>query len=190
MISGGDGQRPLLPPIPLAILLVSSFLFWCGYATERIVSAQLAHMHTLHSPKRPLVLNGLLFRLDRHLSRPPHGAGQSRALVLISSDACRYSWDELPRWRRLIAELHFDKDDTLLLISLSGRAIQQHLEEAARLRQVVPLSSLVTDQVGFIQETGVSWTPHTLVLRDSIVRTSSERVTPTVHVLIKESFSR
>jgi hypothetical protein len=171
-----------------ALAGVAALLFWASFAVDRHVTRELRE--TLQTHRRPFVLNGFTLRLDRHL-RPavPQSLLDNRALVIVSSDNCIYSWQEAVAWEQLFANLPPRSDTSVILISSSGTSIQERLAKSLRWSGHRFLATSLRERVAFQQENGLSWTPHTLVIDHGIVKITTEKLTPTVHRMILDLFA-
>ena len=136
---------------------------------------------------RPDPLIGLTVRLDRHVEPAVRTKGEhGRYLLLISSDECRFSLEEVDGWRQLLAKVPFGPDDAVLHLSVSGSGIANALAEVDQ----APYQFLqFSDRAAFVAETGLSWTPAVALLDSHFrLRFISSHVTPDVATHIVNSF--
>jgi len=155
-------------------------MYWSAAAADHIMYDRWGKV--LRTAQKPLLVNGLRFRLGVFLDEPVEPSPLvQRYLVLISADECQYSQAELPRWLKLLDRVRFDDRDEVLLVSSSGSRIQDALQSVLDGRGTAYRRLVVLNRAGFGANTGVSWTPETLALDGSMrIRIASERVTPTV----------
>jgi hypothetical protein len=161
--------------------------FWSAVLAERTLRQQWGNV--LMSSHRPPLLNGFLLRLDRFVDPAVMPGSADRYLAFVLSDACRFSAEDLPRWAALIRTLPFQSSDEILLITIFGHQGVDELARVAALRSIRTRRIDVVQRAGFSQQTGVSWTPATLLLDgDMRVRLVSQRVTDVVERLIRDAF--
>lgn len=145
---------------------------------------------TLRATKRLPVLNGLEIGFDRHFLPVPEGLPSSKYLVLIVSDSCRFSAAQMKVWATVLTRIHFTADDRLILVGTHGTGLVNTLAMQARAQNLVVQQTSITSVPRFAQETGIGWTPETLVLDENRrVRIASEVVTPIVFDEIMKFFS-
>ena len=172
-----------MPRYLVAIGLIASF-WWVRSANVDL----LEHWReAMGESTRPFTLNGLTVRLDRNVEPRVRQRGErGRYLLLISSDSCPYSLEQVDSWRQLLASITFAADDVVIHLSASGTTIAAALEALGG----VPYQFLhSTDRAAFVAETGLSWTPAVALLdSDFRLQLVSSRVTPTVAAQIVTFF--
>jgi hypothetical protein len=179
-----------LPGRLLIFALLVVLAFWCSYFARR----QLARMsrEALRAHPRTFLLSGLLFRFDGNVNGTlPTGNAHSRFLVLISSDECQFSRDEAAAWIRLIRTISFKNSDAVVILTMSGTSVPSQVAEALRAQGVSYHVLSVANESRFAQETGVAWTPESIVLdSDHRVRLSAERVTRAFAKQVQDFFEQ
>lgn len=162
----------------LCAIVVSVTSFWFAHGAKRLLHSEWGNF--LEANKRPVLFNGLPLILDPFVE-PPLIDKFTRYLVIVSSDECAYSQREVTNWTRLLREAPFSAKDVVISISTVGTKIPSQLESILSMRRVAFRRQRVTNIGAFGQQTGVSWTPQTLVLdKEMRVRLQSEKVTQVV----------
>ena len=83
----------------MAVFAPLLILFWVAYALNAYLRATLTD--TRDRTQVPFLLNGLQVRLDRCLEPPVPAISDGRLqLLILCSDHCRYSWEDLASQRR------------------------------------------------------------------------------------------
>jgi hypothetical protein len=179
-----NGPRRRLQWIPhlCSVLLVA--WFWSQFAAN-------SHLRTgaaaaLSATQRPYVMNGLLIRLDRHVSEPFIPARQGYQLLFLTSDLCPHSRRQADNLRTLIE--HGERFPFVILASFDSGAITHRPLAAALTARGIRYRRLhITNQPAFSEDTGLAWTPAIAVLdRDMRVRFVTEEITPTVVARLRE----
>lgn len=169
----------------LAVLAcVLAAAFWFLRSTTR----PLAHdvRAAQQEAVRPVALNGLTLDLSSVLSSalPPRSSG--RALLFVVSDTCPACQSQLQMWRELLKAIPGNADVEVIVASTKGSDLADVLaRERPDLRQT---RRAITSLAGFAQRTGISWTPHVLVLdTSSVIRGATHLVTPALIPTIVQS---
>jgi hypothetical protein len=153
-------------------------LFWLTYAIERRLYADWGTL--VRSSSKPPIVDGRVLNLQ-HFVNPALERRNGGYLVLVTSDQCRYSQDEMSAWEALFGKLTVRSGITVVMVSTHGDAIPTRLRTALDLRGIPNQTLQVSNRAAFVEETGLGWTPHTVALDSKMrVRLTSERVTPTV----------
>ena len=173
--------------VALVVAAGSILAFWSASLAESTL--RRSWIQVRRETQRPPLLSGLFFRLDRFVSPQVAPGTASRYLVIVLSDDCQFSAQQMPKWTTLIRTLPFRPSDEVLLITTSGRIAADRLATFVASRSVRGRRIEIVQRAGFTQETGVSWTPATLVLDGRMrVRLVAERITEVVESSIKEMF--
>lgn len=159
--------------------------FWSEFALSRTLRANAASV--LAAPQRPSVVNGLLIRLDRYLKQPLKPPVGEFCLLFVTSDSCSYSKSQVDSLLNLIRR--GEPLPSLILVSLSSHAqVQEPLVGALSARRMSYQQLTVTDSYAFSEDTGLAWTPAIVLLgRRMRVRLVTERLTPTVEAILRDS---
>jgi len=159
--------------------------FWSEFALSRTLRANAAGV--LAAPQRPSVVNGLLVRLDRYLGQPLQPPVGEFSLLFATSDSCSYSKSQVDSLLNLIRR--GEPLPSLILVSLSSKAqVQEPLVRALSARHISYQQLTVADSAAFSEDTGLAWTPAILLLdRHMRVRLVTERLTPTVEAILRDS---
>src|SRR4029078_5486401 len=93
-----------------------AFVSVCGFWTVVGVNAYWYSEwgHTLRSVQRPPILNGLDVRFDQSFVEIPPGLGNSKYLVLVTGDSCRFSAGQVEVWKRLFKEIRLKPAHSLI----------------------------------------------------------------------------
>lgn len=171
------------------VAVASLVAFWSSYLVEKAYRS--AWGEVVIESQRPPLLNGLRFRLDRFVEPAVLPGRAERYLVIVLSDQCRFSAEDMPRWTTLLRTLPFRETDEILLISTSGRSAADELAKVAADRSVRTQRLDVVQRAGFSHQSGIAWTPATVVLDHEMrVRLASERVTDVFEALIAQAYGQ
>jgi hypothetical protein len=107
--------------------------------------------------------------MDGHFAPSFVAAGSdARYLLLVTSDACKYSSTAAEQLVSAIGQLPLAISDRVLLISTNGRRIPDSIVPALESRRIRYQVLQVKRVAAFTEETGVSATPSILVLDSNL----------------------
>jgi hypothetical protein len=149
-----------LRQVPPLVLLI---LFWFLYLSH--ASLGRTKRSDLGSTRRPFVLNGLHLALDRSVTPALDRQGRDgRLLVIVSSDTCKYTQSEIRPWQSLLRSVPFKPSDMVVVVTFDGDHIPGQLIPILDQRHIEYQILHVTNSVGFIETTGIAYTPGLLAL--------------------------
>lgn len=138
--------------------------------------------------QRPPVVDGLVLRFAPFLNKEPEVTPVGGAtVVLVYSDECPYSQAQANDWLAIMKLPEADQvSDVLLVRTGIGRQIESALLEGIRNGRRRVQSVNVKDRIGFMEATGIAWTPATIVIDSgSHVRFVAERLDATSTVQVR-----
>jgi len=162
--------------------------FWTSAAMNRVLASR--GREALRQ-RTPFVLNGMHLDLNKHVEpRFSSGTPNSRYLLLLSSDVCRYSRQAVTEWRSLLEATPFTPDDVVVLATVSGDVIPASLRDVLNARNVRSQVLHIHDTGSFAAATSLAATPGIVLLDpERRVRLVSFRLTETTRAEIMRFFA-
>jgi hypothetical protein len=145
--------------VAFVMAAASVVVFWSSRAEKRAIDGRVRQL----ASARPFLLPGLTFPLRRYAPQLVDSMPQLPVLLLVSSDTCRFTAQELPRWKSL-AERLGDVKVRIVTLSLSGDRLHSDVRAALAPLGIVPDTATVREPAQFRAESGVVSTPATFVL--------------------------